>query len=191
MTAAGEQQPEAIVAAVAAESKVVRVMVIDDELAGMTSAHLTDLTDNIAQVFGDLTSPELEELWKIVMHVKGFAPLDVEEPGKVLTYVASNEFVQEILLSNYFRDNASPLLTEPLANFLERVDLVATLRSQVEAAFPAPAFETTFVAARPSHLPKLNPLKVGEWTSYQNRKKKKQEAEEAEEKRRKKLKFGR
>lgn len=128
----------------------VKVMVIDDELAGLTYAHLTDHTANIAQVFGDLTSPEIAELWPIVMHIKGFPSLDEEELAKALAYLSSTEFVREVLLSDYFRNSATPLLTGPLTGFLERAAMVADLRLQVEQAFPAPEFETTFASARPS-----------------------------------------
>lgn len=129
---------------------ILKVMVIDDELAGMKYNHLVDHTDNIAQVFGDLTSPELDELWQIVVSIKNFKSLDAEKPDRILGYVSSDEFVQEILLSSEFREKASALLTEPLSNFLARADMVAELRSQVEVAFPEPEFRTTFVGARPS-----------------------------------------
>ncbi|QIL69098.1 hypothetical protein G7048_01020 [Diaphorobacter sp. HDW4B] len=149
-------QVESVAAAATSEvapvltTPAVKVMVIDDELAGLTYAHLTDHTANIAQVFGDLTSPEIEELWPIVMHIKSFPSLDEEEPVKALAYLSSTEFVRDVLLSDYFRNNATPLLTGPLAGFLERAAMVADLRSQVEKAFPAPEFETTFASARPS-----------------------------------------
>ena len=128
----------------------VKVMVIDDELAGLTYAHLSDHTTNISQIFGDLTSPEIEELWPIVMHIKGFRSLDEEETAKILSYLSSTEFVREVLLSDHFQKSATTLLANPLAGFLERAAMVADLRSQVEKAFPAPEFETSFASARPS-----------------------------------------
>lgn len=141
-----------IVPAMAEDSLPVvqRVMVIDDELAGLTYTHFTDLTENVAQNFADLSSPELEELWAMVSHIKGFPSLDAEEPAKVLTYVTSDDFVQEVLLSEHFRFKATEQLKGPLANFLQRADHVATLKSQIGGAFPAPEYQTTFVEARPS-----------------------------------------
>jgi len=127
-----------------------RVLIVDDELVGLTYSHLADLSDNVVGLFADLNSPEVEELWTMVMHIKGFPGLDKEAPVKVLAYMTSDALVQEVLLSKNFRTKATARLTGPLENFLQRADLVATLKSQLEAAFPSPEYQTTFVAARPS-----------------------------------------
>ncbi len=129
----------------------IKVRVIDDELAGLTFAHLTADTDNITQAFADISSPEVEELWPIVVAIDhSFQALDAERSDTVLRYLSSTEFVQKVLLSDHFRATASPLLMDPLARFFQRVDAVNRLKAQIEAAFPAPEFETSFADVRPS-----------------------------------------
>lgn len=129
----------------------IKVRVIDDELAGLTFAHLTADTDNITQAFADISSPEVEELWPIVVVIDhSFQALDAERSDTVLRYLSSTEFVQKVLLSDHFRATASPLLMDPLARFFQRVDAVNRLKAQIEAAFPAPEFETSFADVRPS-----------------------------------------
>ncbi|MDZ4175638.1 MAG: hypothetical protein U1D36_14370 [Hydrogenophaga sp.] len=135
----------------------IKVRVIDDELAGLTFAHLTADTDNITQAFADISSPEVEELWPIVVAIDhSFQALDAERSDTVLRYLSSTEFVQKVLLSDHFRATASPLLMDPLARFFQRVDAVNRLKAQIEAAFPAPEFETSFADVRPSAPAELN-----------------------------------
>lgn len=128
----------------------IKVRVIDDELAGLTFAHLASLTD-IVPALADISSPEVAEVWPIVVGVEGnFQPLASEKTATVLQYLGSTKFVQDVLLSPQFRNAATSLLLDPLANFFQRADAVSTLKAQIEAAFPSTEFETTFASARPS-----------------------------------------
>jgi hypothetical protein len=135
----------------AAARAPIKVRVIDDELAGLTFSHLTAHTANVTQAFADISSPEVEELWPIVVAIdQSFQALDMEKSDTVLQYLSSTKFVQDVLLSQHFRTTASALLMDPLAGFFQRVDAVNKLKAQIEAAFPTPEFETSFAGARPS-----------------------------------------
>jgi len=93
--------------ALAANSGPIKVHVVDDELAGLTFSHLTTLTDNFTQALADISSPEVAEMWPIVVAIDGsFKDLDSEKPETVLQYLGSTKFVQEVLLSQHFREHA-------------------------------------------------------------------------------------
>lgn len=124
-----------------------RVMIIDDELVGLSYSHLPN---TITQFFDDRTSPEFSELWSLVMHIKGFGDLLTEDSAKVRAYASSDAMVQEIILSAHFKATATEQLKQPLATFLERAQGVQKLREHLESAFPAPEYEVTFQSARPT-----------------------------------------
>jgi len=136
--------------AAAAAGGPIKVHVIDDELAGITLTHLTAHSD-ITDALGDISSPEVAEIWPIVVSINSaFKALDVESPETIRQFLGSTRFVQEVLLSTQFRTTATELLTTPLAGFWQKADSVKTLKDQIEAAFPPTEFETTFASARPS-----------------------------------------
>lgn len=128
----------------------IKVHVVDDELAGLTFAHLTAHSD-IGEALADISSPEVEVLWPIVVSIDGsFKPLDTESPDTVRQFLGSTRLVQDVLLSPQFRAAIPELLQTPLASFFQKADSVKTLKEQIEAAFPPTEFETTFTSARPS-----------------------------------------
>jgi hypothetical protein len=128
----------------------IKVRVIDDELDGLTFAHLA-AHSQIEEILADLSSPEVAELWSIVVSIEGsFKPLAEENPETVRQFLGSTRLVQDVLLSTHFREKATERLRDPLANFLQLADRVRTLKEQIEAAFPPTEFETTFASARPS-----------------------------------------
>lgn len=129
----------------------IKVHVVDDELAGLNFAHLAALTGDFTLALADISSPEVAEMWPIVVAIdSGFKSLESEKPETVLQYLGSTKFVQEVLLSQHFREHAPQSLQAPLAPFLHRADAVSTLKAQIEGAFPPTEFETTFASARPS-----------------------------------------
>lgn len=140
---------------VAIEPAVRKVIVIDDELVGLTYSHLVDQTDNIEAIFGDATSPEFDELWTLVCRIKDFPTLAEYGASEALKYATTDEFVRDVILSKYFIEHATGQLIEPLTPFIERSKVVAKLLSQLHSAFPAPHFETTFRASRPSTFTSL------------------------------------
>lgn len=123
------------------------VLVIDDELVGLTYAHLSDA---VQQLFDDRTSPEFAELWTIVMQIKGFKELLEEDTELVRKYVTSDDLVREVILSQVFKDTATELLTRPLSQFLETANSVSRLRKHLELAFCKPEYELDFSPSRPS-----------------------------------------
>lgn len=128
----------------------IKVHVIDDELDGLTFAHLSAHSE-IEAVLADLSSPEVAELWSIIVSIDGnFKPLSEENPETVRQFLGSTRLVQDVLLSPQFREKATCQLLDPLANFLQVADGVQTLKEQIEAAFPPTEFETTFADAKPS-----------------------------------------
>jgi len=128
----------------------IKVRVIDDELAGLTFAHLA-AHSGIEEVLADISSPEVAELWSIIDSIDGnFKPLTEENPETIRQFLGSTRLVQDVLLSPQFREKASEKLLDPLASFLQVADGVRTLKEQIEAAFPPTEFETTFASARPS-----------------------------------------
>lgn len=133
----------------------IKVHVIDDELAGLTFAHLSARSE-IGPALADISSPEVAELWSIVVSVdSSFQPLEKENTDTVLQFLGSTRFVQEIVLSDKFRTTASALLMDPVANFLQQADNVRVLKEQIESAFPPTGFETTFASTWPSALEEL------------------------------------
>lgn len=126
------------------------VLVVDDELAGLTFAHLSSSVADAAGFFGDVTSPEAEEAWSLAVTIKGKKPLAETAPEEATEFLTSDEFVRDVLLSKHFHDHATPVLKDPLENFLERADAVRTLKQQLGEAFPSPGFVITFVADKPA-----------------------------------------
>lgn len=128
----------------------IKVCVIDDELDGLTFAHLA-AHSTIVEVLADISSPEVSELWSIIISIdSNFKPLAEENPETVRQFLGSTRLVQDVLLSPQFREKATDSLLDPLANFLQLADNVRTLKEQIEAAFPPIEFETTFASAKPS-----------------------------------------
>ena len=94
----------------------IKVHVVDDELAGLTFSHLVALTGNFTQALADISSPEVGEMWPLVVAIdSSFKGLDLEKPETILQYLGSTEFVQKVLLSQHFREQAPQSLQEPLA----------------------------------------------------------------------------
>lgn len=146
----GTQAEGAAGASLSAVRGPIKVRVIDDELDGLTFAHLA-AHSAIVDELADLSSPEVAELWSIVISIdSNFKPLADENLETVRQFLGSTRLVQDILLSPQFREKASDSLLDPLANFLQLADNVRTLKEQIEAAFPPTEFETTFAGARPS-----------------------------------------
>jgi hypothetical protein len=131
----------------AAEPVVVkRVMVIDDELAGLTKSHLS--TD-IQELLTDLSSPLVAELWEMAVNLKGFKPYSEADPQEIRAYLSSDRIIQEIILTPYFEEKCSAALKQSLSSFLSRASSVTKLKEFIHAAFCAPAYELGFMPDRP------------------------------------------
>lgn len=126
-----------------------RVLVIDDELAGLTMGHLREVCD-IADALNDINSPIVEELWSIAVLLKGFKPLAEAKPSEVLAYLNSDALIQEVVLTTEFQGKATSNLKDQFQSFLGKAESVSTLRKQVEKAYCKPAYDLTFVPDRPA-----------------------------------------
>jgi len=122
------------------------VLIVDDELVGMSYSHLPKL---VKDLFEDQTSPEFEELWQLVMHIKHYADANTEDANVIREFITSDELVQDVILSAHFQEKATELLKKPLANFLHQSNTVQKLRKHIEAAFPESEYKIEFSAIRP------------------------------------------
>ncbi|MBH9672112.1 MULTISPECIES: hypothetical protein [Bacteria] len=144
-----EQPPQPASAAQpapAAMLKQTRILVVDDELCGLSHSHLREL---VADPFEDLSSPEFSALWDIVKIVKNFG--EVEEYGvdAARSYISSDAVVNEVILSAGFTAHASQPLKEKLQPFLNRANDIDNLRQNLEMAFPSPSHSIEYIEARP------------------------------------------
>lgn len=127
----------------------VKVLVIDDELAGLTAGHLRELAAPFLEQLGDLTSPTAEAVWAIVAARTGRAAFDEIDPDDVSTYFASDDFVREVVLHDDLR-NAQLPVQGLLTRFYAQEAIVRELRTLLQSAYAAPAFQLTFQSARPA-----------------------------------------
>lgn len=139
------------VAESAASTPPRRVLIIDDELAGLTIGHLKMVVE-IDDAFGDINSPIVEELWEIARSIKGFKPLAETPPKDAFAFLNSNAFVNEVLLSQVFLDKATHPLKDLFQPFISRADAVKKLRDEVARAYSAPRYELAFIGDRPANV---------------------------------------
>lgn len=132
--------------------RVKRVMVIDDELAGLTYSHLPK---DVQTVLADLTSPQVAELWEMAMEVKEFKALGESDLDDVRGYLASDAIIQEVILTERFDQKSSPELRQTMAAFLDRAKSVARLRAHLDAAFPETGYKVEYSAVKPAHASEL------------------------------------
>lgn len=131
------------------QAKPPRILVVDDELVQFVYAQLRESEPEIETVLGDTEGPEVRELIKHCANGMDVNPYEGDEKA-FRAFLTSDAFVQKILLSDWFRKNASPGLVGRFSNFLTRADRGAALRKEFDAAFPDPDYVIDFVAKRPS-----------------------------------------
>lgn len=125
-----------------------RVLVVDDELAGLTFAHFRDSAAEFIAELEDLTSPSAEPAWAVAAELTGKKPFDEADADEVAAFFASDEFVRDIVLSPSFRAANVPG-AEHLGRFYERDQAVQVLKEMLQSAFAPPGFELSFDAIRP------------------------------------------
>ena len=123
-------------------SKPLRVVVVDDELAGLRHDHVEG---DFYKTISDTTSPEYDDLITVARMTKGFAAIEAAGDQAISGYFESERGVQEILLSAVFAQKASPALKELLSLFLARANKVSALRQYFVDAFPSPHYELEFL----------------------------------------------
>jgi hypothetical protein len=123
-------------------------LVVDDELAGLTSAHLKASQPEIEAILRDPDSPEVAAILKICrtkIDVSGFE----SDPKAFASFLDSDRFVTEVLSTEWFRAGIDTNLQEKLANFFTLLERVKSLRMEFEKAFPSPEYSLIFSANRP------------------------------------------
>lgn len=127
-------------------AKPVRVLVVDDELAGMDAGHLRQLEPGVETLLSDPGSPDIAGIIAIaaqIMDVSTFQGSD----ANTASFLASDDFVK-VLVSTTF-EKAPDGIKKHFANFLSKVESVRSLKGEFEKAFPGPQFELIFRATRP------------------------------------------
>jgi hypothetical protein len=133
-----------------APETVCKVIVIDDELSGLTSFHLNELVGNFRTTLGDITSPEFEEFWRLTEELGGLPDTDKYSEEQKEAYLQSDNFVQSVLLSAQFEAKVDHEYKAWLNPFLERSKEVSQLKNALKGAFAAPEFELVFEKSRPT-----------------------------------------
>lgn len=131
-----------------------KVIVVDDELAGMTFAHFRESAAGFITELEDLTSPSAEAAWAVVAQLQGKKPFGETSSAEIAACFASDEFVRDVVLSEAFRSANVPR-AEELTRFYERAQGVDALKGMLQTAYASPAFELTFVATRPMPVNRL------------------------------------
>lgn len=142
------------------------ILVVDDELQGLRVTHVQGVVPNFYEVLSDTTDPRFESLLGVARTVsrrqreeaqarqpqRGGELLEDVDPRvaddeSAAVYFASDNAVQDLLLSAEFAAGASPELKELVSPFLARAQRVDRLRADFLSAFPQPDFEVQFVGA--------------------------------------------
>lgn len=127
---------------------LIKILVVDDELAGMDRSHLDLLDPGAGALLGDPDSPEAAEMFSIAGEIFDVVELQ-RDHAQFASFLTSDRFVQEVLVNPIFGGKATPGLKKHFANFVAKFGQVNDLRAQFEQAFPPPTFELSFVAVRP------------------------------------------
>ena len=125
-----------------------RVLVVDDELAGLASEHLRESAAAFVAELEDVNSPSVEATWAVVVRLLARKPFDDVESAEVAAYFATDEFVRDVVLSAEFQAAHVPA-SQHLTGFYERNNAVQVLKGMLVSAYPPPQFEVTFAATRP------------------------------------------
>lgn len=134
----------------AAPEKALKVIVIDDELSGLTSFHLNEAVGDFRATLGDVTSPQFEEFWRLTEELGGLPDTDKYDDDKKQAYLQSDNFIQSVLLNAQFEAKVEQEYKQWLNPFLERSKEVSQLKNALEGAFSAPEFEMIFEKSRPT-----------------------------------------
>lgn len=131
---------------VAGEKPVVpkRILVVDDELAGLRRVHVQGAIPDFYDVVADVNDPCFEQLRQLGLKIEALAPIMEGEIHEVADYFGTDKAVQELILSDTFQERAPPDLRTLLGPFLARAELVAKLKDAFQTAFPSASFNLEF-----------------------------------------------
>ena len=103
------------------QAKPPRILVVDDELVQFVYAQLRESEPEIEAVLGDVDGPEVKELLNLCTDKMDVSAFNAD-PKAFEHFLTSDAFVQNILLSDWFRGKASADLLGRFSNFLTRAD---------------------------------------------------------------------
>lgn len=125
-----------------------RILVVDDELAGLRKAHVAGSVADFYDILADVTEPRFEDLRQLALTLPATAPF-VGDEHSAAAYFQTDEAVRDLFLSPQIAVAATQAVRDLLAPFLSRSDGVERIRSDFLAAFPPGDFSIDFASARP------------------------------------------
>lgn len=135
-------------AASSAKTTKIKILIVDDELAGMDRSHLEQLDPAAAALLGDPDSPEADEILAIAGQIFDVSELK-RDHKHFASFLTSDRFIQEVLVNRIFDEKATNGLKKNFSNFVAKFGQVQNLKSQFVEAFPSPEFSINIVALRP------------------------------------------
>ncbi|MCQ9377791.1 hypothetical protein [Methyloversatilis sp. XJ19-49] len=117
-----------------------RILVVDDELAGLRCEHVRGVSPDFYDVISDVNDPRFEYLRQVGLAVVSIAELMDGNINDVAEYFGSDDAVSNLILSDAFAQSAHHELKALLNPFVERAARVKKLEAAVREAFPASHF---------------------------------------------------
>jgi len=118
-----------------------RILVIDDELAGLRREHVRGVIPDFYDLISDVNDPRFEYLRQVGLSIESIAELMNGDVNGVAEYFDSDAAVQDLILSDAFAQGAHQDLRALLNPFIERAARVKKLDTAMREAFPASHFE--------------------------------------------------
>jgi hypothetical protein len=138
--AAAEAPPEAVQPAKGQAAALKRILVVDDELAGLRRDHVRGVSPDFYDVISDVNDPRFEQLRQVGLAIASIAELMNGDFHEVADYFGSDGAVRNLILSDEFSQGAHQDLKRLLNPFIERAARVKKLETAMRNAFPAPHF---------------------------------------------------
>lgn len=138
--AANEAPPEVGQAAEGQVAALKRILIVDDELAGLRREHLNGVNPDFYDVISDVNDPRFEHLRQVGLAVPSIAEIMNGDIHEVADYFGSDDAVSNLILSDAFAQSAHQDLRALLNPFIERAARVKKLETAMREAFPASQF---------------------------------------------------
>lgn len=117
-----------------------KILVVDDELAGLRREHVRGVIPDFYDVISDVNDPRFEFLRQVGLAVESIAELMDGDINDVADYFGSDAAVSDLILSEVFAQGAHQDLKALLNPFIERAARVKKLEAAMYEAFPASHF---------------------------------------------------
>lgn len=137
---AGDAPPVAVQPSEGQAATLRRILVVDDELAGLRREHVRGVNPDFYDVISDVNDPRFEYLRQVGLAVASIAELMDGDINDVAAYFGSDDAVSNLILSDAFAQGAHHDLKALLNSFIERAARVKKLKAAMHEAFPASHF---------------------------------------------------